>query len=358
MQLSAIHQAIRLSKYPTEMSWVCQSDTPLPDGITELLRLTSSSDHVEQFAEKNHTDPIALQKLLINFIDNVLLTKNNSDSKLLGLTANADTELFKLHYQLLIKIYHPDKNTSPDAVYQTSKITKAYQSMKDQQPASEYKNIRISRAHPKSFYTATSKAEQQISTVKSTLIAVLTTTVISVILIGGYLYEPSKQELFAQKINDGFSVTKISNDEQKTLPANEGEGVNHFSMAKYADASDLELLQTLLSSIEVAYEKGDANKIQTLLNSPEIKEQSDKDVFEKLKQLFQITSKRKMVLYNFEWKNIAGQISGKGKFLSRYHLNDQKQWLTREGVASIIASKTDKLLFIKSLKLDNKIIDQ
>lgn len=338
------------------MAWLCQSSALLPSEITELLRLCSSNENIKDFAKKNHTDATPLQELLFNFIDNVLLNESNSNEKILGLTDNSDNELRKLHYQLLIKTYHPDRSSSPNAAYQTARITKAYQNLKNQKPIDEYKNIRISRVPPKSFYTATNQAEQQISNIKSAFIAVLAITVISAVLIGGYLYEPSRQELFSK------DALLINNQDELFYQEQDKSFDNQFSKARQADianASDSQnQLYSLLASIEVAYEKGDATKIQRILNSPEIKQQSDKDVFAKLKNLFRITSERKMLLYDFEWKNLSGQIYGKGKFLSRYHLNEQNQWLTREGIATVLVSKTDEKLDITSLKLDNKNIDQ
>ncbi len=355
MTPTAIHEAIRLYKYPKEMAWICQSSSVLPDGITELLQLSSSQKKISNFAEKNHTNATISQEMLFNFIENVLLNENNSNEKLLGLDSRFDPDLLKLHYQLLIGIFHPDRNHSPDAAAYTTKITKAYTRIKNQKNTSnEFKNIRISRVPPKSFYLATSKAEQEISNIKGASIAVLTVTLLTAVWIGGYFYKSNSPELFSQNtLAPSKTIQKESfQEEQET----------HFLMAKHENIvttfSKLDQFQELLRDIEVAYEEGDAPKIQTILNSPEIKQQSDKEVLEKLKKLFQITSDRKMLLYNFEWSNVSGQIEGKGKFLSRYHLNGNNQWLTREGVASILAIESDNILNIKSLKLNNKNIDQ
>jgi hypothetical protein len=202
MTPSAIHQAIRLSKYPKEMSWICQSSAVLPEGVTELLRLCSSNEKIKDFAEKYHTDAEPLQEMLLNFVENVLLNESNSNEKLLGVDEQADADKRKLHYQLLINIYHPDRNASHDAAYQTGRIATAYQDLKTQKVEGEFKNIRISRVPPKSFYNATMKAEQQLSNVKSAFIAMLTITVISAVWIGGYLYKPAAPELFSRNAAD------------------------------------------------------------------------------------------------------------------------------------------------------------
>ena len=350
MTPTAIHQAIRLSKYPEEMAWICQSSAVLPEGVTELLRLCSSNEKIKEFAKKYHTDAEPLQEMLLNFVDNVLLNESNSNEKLLGVDEQADTDKRKLHYQLLINIYHPDRNTSSNAAYQTARITTAYQDLKAQKTEDEFKNIRISRVPPKSFYNATMKAEQQLSNVKSAFIAILTVTVISAVWIGGYLYKPAAPELFSRSNTDVFD-----NNPQNLVN-------DQFSISNHATVvsikSEQDKFQYMLATIEKAYETGDVVKIQTLLNSPEIKQQSDKEVFAKLTNLFKITSDRKMLLYDFEWQNVSGQVSGKGKFLSRYLLKGENQWLTREGVASVVATESKKGLDINSLKLDNKNIDQ
>jgi len=336
------------------MAWICQSDAELPKEITALLRLCSSDDNIKDFAKKNHTDPALLKKLLHNFIEKVLLNENNSPKKTLGLNDNLDVDLFKLHYQLLLKIYHPDRNSSPDSAYKTARINDAYQKLKNHKTMDEFKNIRISRVPPKSFYTATNQAEQQISNLKSTFIAILALTVISAVWFGGYLYEPSKQALFSH------NSTPLNNWNELQLQTTDQNIDNQFLKARQANLTDNKQAQlhNLLASVEEAYEKGNVTKIQRILNTPEIKEQSEKEVFNKLKNLFEITSKRKMLLYDFEWKSLSGKIYGKGKFLSRYHLNAQDQWLTREGVASVQVSENDKELDITSLKLDNKVSDQ
>ncbi len=352
---TAIHEAIRLYKYPKKMAWICQSSSALPDGITELLQLSSSYEKISDFAEKNHTDATVFQQMLLNFIERVLLNENNSNEKLLGIDERSDPDLLKVHYQLLIKVFHPDKNHSSDATVHAAQLTKAYTTIKNQRNVSnEFKNIRISRVPPKNFYQAASKAEQEISNVKGASIVILVVTLLAAVWIGGYFYKPNSTELFSKNTLalDEKAQEKLVSEEQK----------NHFLMARHEDIkttfSKQDQFQELLRSIEVAYEKGNAMKIQTILNSPEIKQQSEKEVLAKLKNLFQITSDRKMLLYDFEWSNVSGQIEGKGKFLSRYHLNDNNQWLTREGLASILAIESDNIMNIKSLKLNNKNIDQ
>lgn len=369
------------------MEWLCQPASLLPNEITELLQLCASNKKIEDFADKNHTDPIALKNILIHFIDSVLLNKANSNYKLLGINDNTDTTdlkngLHKIHYQLLIKIYHPDKNASANAADQAARITKAFQELKGESAESEFKNIQISRVPPNSFYTATTKAEEQLSNAKTASLAFLTIAIISAVWIGGYIYNPSNPELYSKNSNN--KLEEVTNQQvgiskqQDTKDTKQKHAVQKHAVQKSHPIQaptiaplplksstvaninlEPELFQNMLTNIEVAYEEGNATQIQGILNTPEIKQQPDNEVFAKLENLFQITSDRKMLLYNFEWKNISGQITGKGKFLSRYYLNGDNQWLTREGVASILAGQQpDNTFTITSLKLDNNNIDQ
>ena len=165
----------------------------------------------------------------------------------------------------------------------------------------------------------------------------------------GHFYDPAKPELITTKI------------EAQKIGINDGQ--NQFMMAALTSESDSEItdtkLQFLLRGLETAYEKGNVDTIKPILaNAPEIKNQTDKEIREKLETLFQITSQRKMLLFDFDWKNNSDKLHGKGKFLSRYHLVGEEKWLTREGTASIIAQKVGNQLKVTHLELENQSIEQ
>ena len=65
-----------------------------------------------------------------------------------------------------------------------------------------------------------------------------------------------------------------------------------------------------------------------------------------------------MLLFDFSWNVISGQYKGQGKFLSRYMLAGQEQWLIREGKAYItVDSNTSQPLMITNFKLENKLTE-
>ena len=380
MDTSAIHLAIRLFKHPREMNWLCQPDSALPDGVTDLLRLCSSQKQLEKFAEKHHIDKAILNKMLINFIDEVILNPLNTREKQLGVNLGDSSEKYKLHYQLLMKIYHPDKNNSHSALAKSSMISKNYQSLKSELTplteesnyvnvtfTNERKNSAGTRVPPKRFYQATQQAEKNISSTRNAFFAFGSATMITLTLVALYLFQQDKPQL---TLNSLTEVLPIAGEvEGKAAQQVQIANVtNHEITLAKANLSNNDapltpipepLLEQLLHKLESAYEKGIVEDIKPILeNAPEIRDQTDEEITAKLETLFKITRDRKMVLYNFEWQKISGIIQGKGKFLSRYLLSGEDQWLTREGIAIVTAQPEKNGLAITNLKLQNNTIEQ
>jgi len=117
-------------------------------------------------------------------------------------------------------------------------------------------------------------------------------------------------------------------------------------------------LQALLKNLEIAYEEGNIDFIKPILaNAPDLQDQTEKQLNDKLEMIFKITSERKMVLFDFGWTSDSDVLEGKGKFLSRYQLKGENKWLTREGIASVIAQKNNNKLKVTQLFLENQNIE-
>jgi hypothetical protein len=358
MNNPAIHQAIRLSKYPEEMAWLCFPDSEFPEGITDLLRLCASSRQLNKYAEKNNIESKTLHKILLNFIQKAILADGNTDEKILGLEESSSIEHRKLHYQLLMRIYHPDVNSSPQAAHFSAKISNAYQRLKQQSVVKEKQtkiNVSENRIPPKSYYQATQKAELQISNTKSAIALLSAITIFTLVAMMGHFYDPANPELISLS-------TDISTRDRETSKTN-NNSVTPFRMAALSTNDNPGItdskLQFLLRNLEIAYEKGNVALIKPILaNTPAIKGQTDKELNDKLETLFEITSQRKMLLFDFNWENVSGELLGKGKFLSRYHLVGEEKWLTREGTATITALLTGNQLKVTQLELENQSIEQ
>lgn len=362
MKTPAIKQAFNLHKHPEEMAWLCLPESEYPEGITDLLSLCASDSQLEKFAYKYNLNAKDIHRVLVNFINKVILIKGNSDIKLLGTDKLATPKLRKLHYQLLMRIYHPDVNSSLKAKEYTGIVTAAYHRLKNAHAVIEIKTTRQNnnlRKPPKSFYQATKRAEQHISNVKSAFAAVSAISIISLVAFAGHLYDPANPELTISNNTTNSELNTPSQNSQDSLPAQESK----FRMVSLSATDKQELneikLQKLVQSLESAYELGNVVQIKNILaNSPEIVDQTDQQISQKLETLFEITSERKMLLYDFNWRNISGKMQGQGKFISRYQLKGEDQWLTREGNAHITAQQSGSQLEVTHLELQNQSIEQ
>jgi len=363
MNTPAIHQAIRLEKHPEELAWLCFPDSDLPDGVNDLLRLCASSEQLNEFADKNDLNPKELDKALFNFIETVMLNDKNSDEKILGIDKFASTQVQKFHYQLLIKAYHPDTSTRSDSEAYATLITKAYQNIKEKTAEQEAISFSENRKPSRKYYEASKRAETHNSMAKTAIAVISTITIFTLVAMVGKLSNKSNTELVistnqestilsgtkakAQKIVQVTSLQSNLNTELKNTEANK-------EIATVTNSA----MQTLLKRLELAYEKGDVETIKPILaNTPEIKDQTEKQLNEKLETLFEITSERKMVLFDFNWVNNSGVIQGEGKFISRYQLIGEENPLTREGNALVTAEKVDDKLKITQLLLENQYVE-
>ncbi len=144
MKSEAIRYAIKLNNEPALLVRFGDPQRKLPRGITELLRIVSSDAALKQVSKKNNIDAIRFRKILLNYIQEVLLKDNNSDLRVLGLDQTADNSLRRLHYRLLMNVFHPDKFNSTSAPHHyTQLISKSYKNIKNKHVA--YKAVNTSK---------------------------------------------------------------------------------------------------------------------------------------------------------------------------------------------------------------------
>ena len=349
----AIQQAMRLSKEPIQMSGLYLSDAGLPEGISEVLSLCASKEKLSDFALKHKLDAEQLSLDLYNFLETVMLQENNIDEKILGGDTLTSLPVLKSHYKLLMKIYHPDQNQSPNAEYFSTLISKAYQRIKQQQ---EQDVISFSehRRNSQRHYQAAKKEEIHISYTKTAIAVVSTLTIFTLVAMTGKFFDPANPELISQENVVDSNPTPAQN----LLKVTALKSTQNIDDEENKITATSTKLQNLLKDLEVAYEKGDVEQIKPILaNTPETQNQTEKQLDDKLETLFEITSERKMVLFDFKWTSVSGTLQGKGRFLSRYQLIGEKNWLTREGTALINANNQNNKLKVTQLVLENQSID-
>lgn len=140
MKSEAIRYAIKLNAEPAMLACFSDPQRKLPRGVTELLRIVSSDAALKQVSIKNNIDAKRFRKILLNYIQKILLQKDNSDLRTLGLDQSADSSLRRLHYRLLMNVFHPDKLGHDPVPHQfTQLISKAYKNTKNEQVLHSHK---------------------------------------------------------------------------------------------------------------------------------------------------------------------------------------------------------------------------
>jgi len=314
----------------------------LPDGITDLLKLCAFKDQRQKFVIDQDLNEEELLTYLLYFIESSMLNEKNSNERILGLTQDSSMELQETHYQLLTSIYSTD--TRPSAAYYSQVFRNANNELNKTIEAISFSDNR----HQNNLSTVKQQYESQVS-YKRTLIAItLVTSIFSLVAFTGKSHNIDSSKLISSNNDDRSQASKhLIKVSTINLDKNQ-KNINSIPDTK---------LQTLLKELETAYEEGNVDTIKPILaNSPEIKSQSVKQLNDKLETLFQITTERKMVLFNFKWNPLKNTYQGNGRFLSRYKLVGEDRWLTREGIATVTA-KADKNLRITQLILENTEID-
>jgi hypothetical protein len=135
VKTEAIRCAIKLHSEPELLARFNDPFRKLPRGVTELLRLVSSDGALKKISSINHLDADRFKEILLSYIQTILLQDNNSDLRILGLTSSDDKTQCKLHYKLLMNIFHPDKiNSNTNQHHYTQIISQAYKNIKRRSP--------------------------------------------------------------------------------------------------------------------------------------------------------------------------------------------------------------------------------
>lgn len=90
---------------------ILRGHSPLPEGVNVLL---SFALKCQSELNNDEVDGRELLEASIFFIENVLLAKDASHYRILGLSHNADDSEIKSHHRLLIRLFHPDRVGNDD----------------------------------------------------------------------------------------------------------------------------------------------------------------------------------------------------------------------------------------------------
>ena len=212
MKSEAIRCAIKLHSEPTLLARFNDPFRKLPRGITELLRIVSSDIALKNISLRNNLHAPQLKKVLVNYIQLVLLPEGNSNRRKLGVDRDSDFSQVKLHYKLLINIFHPDKSNDYIDPKFSQIILRAYKNLQhNTKNNSSISKVNSPPLNPKHYYpdkrVKLSKAKQKCTLNKIGLLksGIITILVMACSLI---LLMPSSPKLISKK--------KLENSEIKT----------------------------------------------------------------------------------------------------------------------------------------------
>jgi len=136
---------LALDYYRAPLAYGHLSDVsrPLPRGFTKLLTefgAALSGPRIEETAAALSTDVDELQEAARFFARHALLSPAGDYYRYLGLARNASADAVRAHYQLLIRMFHPDRlaNASEADLAYSSRLNAAYRVLRDPEARARY----------------------------------------------------------------------------------------------------------------------------------------------------------------------------------------------------------------------------
>ena len=107
---SCIALAVEFFREPSRFPDLLHGRRRLPHGVTALLQM-AAANHMRQSGEAVSGE----QQAARFFIEQVLMAHNASHYRVLGVDPLASREEIKEHHRLLMRLFHPDRQRTPDA---------------------------------------------------------------------------------------------------------------------------------------------------------------------------------------------------------------------------------------------------
>ena len=362
MKKSAIQFALYLHAHPHTGLEQWKLMRALPQGMSELLQVTSSSKKRQELADNSGIEDSVMREALHGFLRLVLADHNTSPYRGLATREQASLETCKKHKKLLRNIFHPDRfpdeychevmqqvQHSYDQIEGLQKITPVKtQSDSQSSHISRKESYRTSKPdfvidHAPRYSSSYNKPYE-----KKQINYVLVAGIAGIALLGVLimLVVPSGPQSIVRQ-----NVVSISNDtpaqtEQFTLASSVSSKLPSQSVA-VSDDVQAARIQALLNEFEVALE-GD---LIAELKASNITSQSSKQIID----LFLSAKNKKVFLHDFSWKATPSGFYGEGEFLTRFEFHDRQQWITRRGKSSITLSDENSKLLIKQFHFEDNL---
>ncbi|MCK7575661.1 MAG: DnaJ domain-containing protein [Chromatiales bacterium] len=116
---------------------------PLPDGFEDLFAefcAVLAPARIAETAEQFAVEPGELEEAACFLVRHVLLNPESDHYRCLGLNRGAEPEAIRRHYQLLIRMFHPDRAEASTEfwAFHATRINLAYQTLRDAEARRDY----------------------------------------------------------------------------------------------------------------------------------------------------------------------------------------------------------------------------
>jgi len=136
--LGIVELALAFHRAPTQHADLLHGRATLPPGVDTLLKLAGGSEPDPGYAALAHPDELKAAALF--FIEQVMFRHGVSHYRVLGVEPGASLEQIKEHHRLLMRVFHPDRETRTDdwnSAFAT-RINLAYTALRDPEARRQY----------------------------------------------------------------------------------------------------------------------------------------------------------------------------------------------------------------------------
>ena len=137
MTVAALEQAITFLSRADLISSARQQS--LPDGVTEILKI-SSGDEAELLSaqESSRYSRVDVKHAAQFYVQQILFAPDSDHYRVLGVDPDDPEAKIKLHYRLLVRWLHPDKNSSDWEVVFSDRVNRAWHALRTPDRRREY----------------------------------------------------------------------------------------------------------------------------------------------------------------------------------------------------------------------------
>ena len=141
----ALDQALAFHREPGDLAVVRHLD--LPEDLQLVLRIAAGdSEATHLAAQLTDESPGALREAAIFYLQQLLFADEGDSYRVLGVNPDAADEQIKLHYRLLVRWLHPDRNSDEWESVFADRVNRAWQDLRTPTRRNAYDLVRSAEA--------------------------------------------------------------------------------------------------------------------------------------------------------------------------------------------------------------------